>query len=135
MSTTTTSETINLTTARLGTVLWANAACSGLSALTLIALAGPLSAWFDVPRAALTAIGLGLASFAVFVAVVARFERRPWAVVMVIVLADFAWVVAAAAVILIPDVMSNAGRISLGLVSVVVLELGLLEWMEYRKVS
>lgn len=118
---------------RLDTVLRANAAVSGASALVVLLFSEGIASWLDVPRVVLVASGLGLAVFAGFVGWVAVRNPLPPRPVGLIALADFGWVMGAAAILLIPGALPVGGKVGLALVSLVVLDLGVLEWMGFRR--
>lgn len=109
-------------------VLKANAAFSALSGLGLIVGWTSVSDWLGVPTAISVGLGLGLL---VFAGSVYRIAQNPApAAVKSVILSDLAWVVGAAAVlVLFPDAMTTAGRWALGLVSLIVADFALLQWL------
>lgn len=124
-----------LATDNLRTVLWANAVFSATSALTLLGLGRPIADWADVPVSLLQSLGLGIAGFAVYVAWAASRPALVAAHVRAIAVADMAWVAGAATVIAIPDTLPVGGSVALAAVSLVVLDLGVLEWLGQRRLS
>lgn len=112
--------------------LGANACFSGATGLAMLVAAGPLSRWLGIPSWLTVTVGAGLMPFAIFVAGVAR-NPRPGAVKSVIV-ADAAWVVGAAAVIIgFPGSMSSGGLWALGLVTLAVADFALFQLIGLRR--
>ena len=124
-----------LTAKRLGTVLWVNAGFSTLSALAFFFLADPLADWLGLDRSVLVVLAAAVGGFAVYVAIVATRDPVPAAHVAIVATADLLWVVAAAAIVVIPETLPVAGKVALAAVSLVVLDLGILEMMGYRRLS
>lgn len=122
-----------LTAPRLSKTLWANAGFSGVSGLALLAGAGRLSGWLGVTPIILAVAGAGIGLFAAYVGWVARQEQLPATHVRTIALADYGWVIAAAVVILLPGTMSGPGKAALAVVSLIVLDFAILEWMGLRR--
>lgn len=112
--------------------LYANAGFSGGTGLAMIVAADPLSRWLGIPFWLTVAVGAALLPFAIAVAGVAR-NLRTRAVKSVIV-ADVAWVVGAAAVIIgSPRSMSSAGLWALGLVTIAVADFALFQYLGLRR--
>lgn len=103
----------------LTNTLAANATMSGATGIALTAGFSPLSGWLGIPAWVSLVVGVGLLGFAFQVGRVARKPRR--SDVLQVVVADLAWVVGAAVVILVfPDSMSTEGLWALGVVTAAV---------------
>lgn len=112
--------------------LVANAGFSGATGLAMVVAAGPLSRWLGIPFWLTLAVGAALIPFAIVVGGVAR-NPRAGAVKFVIV-ADAAWVVGAAAIIIgFPQSMSSAGLWALGLVTLAVADFALFQLIGLRR--
>ncbi len=104
-----------------------NAVFSAVSGALLIALASPIGRLGDLPEVLVASVGVSLLSFAAFVGAAARRDPVDRGAALIITVADFAWVVAAAAIIAVPDTMRAGGKAVLGALSAFVLVLGLAE--------
>jgi hypothetical protein len=112
-------------------VLMVNAGFSAVTGVILVGGAIPLSRWFGIPLWLAVAVGFGLLPFSLAVAVVARRPRR--STVRSVIIADLAWVVGAAIVILgFPQSMSTPGLWVLGLVTVAVADFAVLQTVGLR---
>lgn len=112
--------------------LAANAAFSAATGLAMLVAADPFARWLGIPFWLTVAVGAGLLPFAIVVGRVAL-RPRPRAVKSVIV-ADAAWVVGAAAIIIgFPQSMSSAGLWALGLVTIAVADFALLQLIGLRR--
>ena len=106
--------------------LAANAGFSATTGIVLIVAAAPLSRWLGIPAWLTALIGFGLAAFALLVVRVSRSPRR--AMVAGVIVADAIWVLAAAVIIVgFPHTMSVSGLWALGMVTVVVADLLLIQ--------
>lgn len=116
----------------LSRTLAANAGFSAVTGVILVVGAAPLSRWLSIPTWLTIAVGIGLLPFALTVAKTARSPRRE--AVLRVILADIAWVVAAAVVLVgFPRSMSTAGLWSLGLVTVAVADFAALQVIGLRR--
>jgi hypothetical protein len=94
----------------------------------------PLSSWLGIAIWISIGLGLGLLGFAAVLVLLAR-DPQP-ALVRAVILADAAWVAGAVVVIAVfPDLMSSAGLWALALVSVVVAELAVAQYVGLRRVE
>ena len=109
--------------------LRANAAFSSICALFFIADSGPIGAFAGVPGPLLIALGFGLLSFAVMLAVTSRRSdgERLRAEARIYCAADLAWVIGSLPVIVL-GWLTPAGAMALGAVSAVVLALAIAQW-------
>lgn len=112
--------------------LVANAGFSGATGLAMLVAADPLARWLGIPLWLTVAVGAGLLPFAMVAAGVAR---NPSArAVKSVIVADAAWVVGAAAVIIgFPQSMSSAGLGALGLVTIAVAGFALFQMIGLRR--
>ena len=118
-----------LTRALLG-----NAVFSGVTGVSLLIGAVPLSRWLEIPTWLTAAIGVGLLIFSLAVSVVARRPSR--LTVRLVIAADLVWVAGVAIVILgFPQSMSTAGLWVLGLVTVVVAGFAVLQAAGLRRME
>jgi hypothetical protein len=114
--------------------LRANAAFSATTGAILVVASVPLSSWLGIAIWISIGLGLGLLGFAAVLVVLAR-DPQP-ALVRAVILADAAWVAGAVTVIAVfPDLMSTAGLWALALVSVVVAELAVAQYVGLRRVE
>ncbi len=113
-----------------------NAAFSALSGVASLAAAALWSDGLGVPAPVLVVLGLGLLPYA---ALLARFAGRPEVraiEALVAVVADVGWVVGAAAILVgWPDAMSSAGRWALGLLTLVVADFAVTQWIGLRRLQ
>lgn len=116
----------------LRNALTANAAFSLLSGLVLTLFAGPLADWLGIPLWIAVVFGIGLIGFAISVYTIAR-NPKPGLVRQVIV-SDVAWVVGAGMLLVaFPDALSSEGRWALLVVTLVVADFALVQWLGLRK--
>jgi hypothetical protein len=116
---------------RLRRALFANAAFSGTTGLTALALAPVLAESLGPPTWALRSVGAGLVAFA---ALVAREGRSPGrAGTIQVIAADAAWIVAAILLIAIaPTWLTGIGRATLAAVTLVVAAAATAQWRGLR---
>jgi small basic protein len=117
----------------LRTVLFANAAFSLISALVLLAAARDLAEFTTVPRGIHIGVGIALLPWVAFVFANARRESPLERDTRLTIAGDLAWVVVAAAIILIPDSLSVGGKLALGTVSLAVLGFAVLQWRALQR--
>jgi hypothetical protein len=114
--------------------LTANAVFSALSGVVLAVFSVPLADWLGIPTWIAIAVGVGLVGFAASVYSIAR-NPKP-ALVKQVIASDIGWVVGAAVLIIgFPDAMSTEGLWTLGLVSLVVADFAVLQWLGLRRVT
>lgn len=114
--------------------LRANAVFSATMGSALLLASVPLSSWLGIETWISIGLGLGLIGFSGILVALAR-EPRP-SLVRIVVLADVAWVVGAVIVIAaFPDLMSTAGFWALGVVSVIVVDLAVAQFVGLRRVE
>lgn len=113
-----------------------NAAFSAASGVAALVAAVAWPETLGVPAAVLVALGLGLLPYAALLAVFAgRPEVRPSEALLAVV-ADLAWVAGAAALLVgWPDAMSSAGRWALGLLTLVVADFAVTQWIGLRRLQ
>jgi hypothetical protein len=107
--------------------LFANTVFSGVTGITALVLARPLSESLGPPEWSLRTLGVGLLVFAGLVAREARAPGRPgtWQIIA----ADLAWVTSAAIAVAVgPGWMTGAGRVVLAAVTVPVAVLAAWQW-------
>ena len=122
---------MNHDTIRLRRALFANAAFSGITGLTALALAPVLAESLGPPAWALRSLGAGLVVFAVLVAREGRRPRR--AGTIQIIVADAAWIVVAILLIAIaPTWLTDTGRVTLAAVTLVVAAAATAQWRGLR---
>lgn len=114
--------------------LQANAAFSLVSGVALIAIAISETDAFGVPPGILGVVGAGLVPFAWLVH---RTTQRPQPmIVSCIVGADVAWVMGAVVILVgFPGTLSPMGSIALGLASLVVADLAVMQYVGMRRES
>jgi hypothetical protein len=111
----------------LTNALSANAVFSAGTGLGGLAFANGLSEVLGPPGWAIRLVGAGLLVFAGAVALVARRAARTG--VIQVVMADAGWIVIAGALVAIgPDWLSEAGRLTLGGLTMVVVVLARAQW-------
>jgi len=114
--------------------LRANAAFSATTGTVLVVASVPASSWLGIETWVSIGLGLGLIGFAALLVVLAR-DPHP-ALVRAVILADAAWVVGAVIVIAVfPDLMSTAGLWALGIVSVIVVDIAVAQYVGLRRVE
>ena len=120
----------------LRTAITANAAFTATSGFALALGSRPVAAWLGIPEVATQAVGLALLGYAAFLVLVARVPRLLMSGGRVAVAADVAWVVVAAAIlILYPSLLAPNGRLGLMGVSVAVLGLAIVQWQGIRRLA
>jgi len=101
---------------------------SAISALVVIAAAGPLSDGIGVPTSILIALGIVLIPWVGFLYLTTRRATLRAAEVTVVVVGNLAWAVAAPVIILgFPTALSTGGKWVVGLFSLAVLAIGFVE--------
>lgn len=114
-------------------VLWFDAWASAATLAVAIAGASLLGGWLDVSVGAPVAVGVVLIPWAYFLAHVARRNPLRRAEVGAVVIGNLGWAVAAAVLIVgFPDVLSTSGKWIVGVFSLAVLDLGVVEWIGLR---
>lgn len=112
--------------------LRANATFSVISGVVLALGAIPIGRRVEVPPIVVAAIGAALIPFALFVWRTAARSSLPGA--RGVLAADIAWVLGAAIVVLgVPDTMNSVGVSALVLITVVVADFALFEWVGLRR--
>ncbi len=127
MNTTTVSGRTNPAWRRLPTIILANGWFGIGSGLILLVASPWLGDWFDLPAWVIAVVGASLVPYGWMLRSAAEaepFDRRfGWLATV----GDITWVVAAVALIAIPNTMSAAGKWTLGIVTIAVLDFGLLQ--------
>lgn len=100
--------------------LLGNGVFSLLAGVITTVLAAPLSDYMGAPQTALYVIGVGTTLFAVAILFSTRRPDIHLGFALGVIGADLAWVVAALAIILIPETLTGEGKAILAAVSVVV---------------
>ena len=119
--------------ARLATVVRGNGWFSLCSGAALALGTGTLGGWFGLPTATVAVVGATLVPYGMLLALG---SSRPATLRHLAVFAtagDMAWVLAAAALLLIPGTMSAAGKAALACVSMVVLWFAAMQVRELRR--
>jgi hypothetical protein len=112
--------------------LRANAVFSATTGTILVVASVPVSSWLGIETWVSIGLGLGLIGFAALLVVLAR-DPQP-ALVRAVIVADAVWVVGAVTVIAVfPDLMSTAGLWALGIVSVVVADIAVAQYIRLRR--
>jgi hypothetical protein len=124
--------------------LWANAVFSVISGAVLVAFAGPFAAL--ATEAPLSVAGLELAivfellglavvAFGAIAGWAASRETLPRGWAQVIFVADIAWVVGSALVLLLPASWSTAGIAGIVVVALIVADMAVLEYLGLRRLN
>jgi len=114
--------------------LRANAAFSAATGSILVVASVPVSSWLGIATWISIGLGLGLIGFAAILVMLAR-DPQP-ALVRAVIGADAAWVIGAVIVISVfPDLMSTSGLWALGLVSVVVADIAVAQYVGLRRLD
>jgi hypothetical protein len=118
----------------LSGTLMVNAGSSALSGIILLVGSGPLSDWLGMPTPVSVVVGVGLLAFSLDVARTVRNLQR--SNVLRVILADVAWVVAAAIVIIgYPGSLSTEGLWALGMITAAVATFAVLQAMGLRRME
>lgn len=121
-------------TSLLTRTLKANAVFSAGSGLALAVFSVPLSDWLGIPAWIAVAVGVGLVGFSVIVYSIARNPKAT--VVKQVIASDVAWVVGAVVLLVaFPDAMTTEGRWALGIVSLVVADFAVMQWLGLRRAA
>ena len=112
-----------------------NALFSGAAGLVLIVGSAWLDGWLGVNTWLLVALGVGLVVYAVDLVWWSRSQRWLVAGGRMAVLADIAWVLAAAALIAFTAVLTTRGELALAAVSLIVGGFGAAQWTGLRKLT
>lgn len=124
--------------------LWGNAAFSVVSGAVLVACAGPFAAWathepLQVAGLDLALVfellGLGVVLFGALCGWAASRPAVPRGPARLIFAADIAWVVASAAVLMLPAAWTTIGIAGIAAVALVVADLAVLEYLGLRRLS
>ena len=124
--------------------LWANAVFSVISGAVLVAFAGPFAALATEAPLALAGLdlsivfellGVGVVAFGVIAGWAASRETLPRAWAQVIFVADVAWVVGSALVLLLPASWSVIGIAGIVVVALIVADIAVLEYLGLRRLS
>ena len=114
-------------------ILFANAGFSLLAGLVLMAASSPWAGWFGVSRWVLVGVGAALLPWAAFVFRNARREPPLRRDTLLTIAGDLGWVVAAAAIIVLPDTLTVEGQWALGIVSLAVFDFAVFQWLALRR--
>ena len=117
-----------MTEQNLHRVLWADATGSAISVVFTIAGAGLVGRWLDVSPWIPAAVGIALIPWVMLLVHTVRRVPLRTIAVAIIAAGNLAWVVGAAVLIFgFPDALSTGGKWIVGLFSLAVLDLGLLQ--------
>ena len=119
----------------LKTAMIENAMFSGLTGVVLIFGAAWLDTWLGAPGWLLAALGAGLIGYAAFLVTTARNPRWMRFGGTNAVVGDVAWVLGAAALILVTDALTTKGEIALATVSAIVAAFAALQWIGLRRIA
>jgi uncharacterized protein YjeT (DUF2065 family) len=120
----------------LGSWLLANGVFSFMTGSTTLVFGGPISDYMSINDTLLRIVGLGLVLFGSAIVWLARRDELDLRLARMITLADITWVVGALALVFVlDDLMSDGGRILLGLVSLPVLVFALGQYVGIKMMS
>jgi len=123
-----------MTNSLLISALRANASFSATTGAILVVVSVSASSWLGIETWVSIGLGLGLIGFATLLVMLER-DPHP-ALVRAVILADAAWVVGAVMVIAVfPDLMSTDGLWALGIVSVIVADIAVAQYLALRRVE
>ncbi len=120
----------------LGRAMTDNGLFSGTAGIVLIiGAAFGLGGWIGINAWLLAGLGVGLVVYAADLLWLARSSRMIVAGGRAAVLADVAWVIAAAALIAFSAVLTRQGELALAIVSIVVAGFAAAQWIGLRRLS
>lgn len=124
--------------------LWGNAVFSVISGAVLVALAAPFARMATEEPVSIAGLGLaivfellglGVIAFGAVCAWAASREILPRSLAQVIFLADIAWVVGSALVLMLPASWTATGIAGIVVVAVIVADLAVLEYLGLRRLN
>ncbi len=117
-------------------VLWADVIVSSMSVVFTIVAAGLLGDWLEVPAWIPLVVGVALIPWVWFLHRTATSEPLRPGDVDTVVVGNLGWAIAAAILIAgFPNAMSTTGKWLVGIVSLGVLDLGVLQWLGLRRLG
>ena len=109
--------------------LLANAAFSFLSAVVIVAAARPIGEFMGVDPWVLVGVGSALLGWAVFVFANGRRIEPSVRLTWLTIGGDLLWVVAAAVILVQPDLLTTGGKWVLGIVTLAVADFATFQWL------